>query len=124
MLRTAPELVTSRRVISGTLEVMAPENLSLLRQGETAHVRGLFRGKPLAHPLVHAGQAPRVGVDTSQVELVAMGSDNGIVAIPITPRACGIGLRSSGARRHRLSWCDRTCGQRRVRAIHWSSHQR
>ncbi|CAN5909385.1 hypothetical protein BH11GEM1_BH11GEM1_09440 [soil metagenome] len=65
------------------LEFMPLEKLSALRPGDTAHVRVLFRGKPLAQPLVHAGRARSAGADTPDSDVTTLGGGDGIVAIPI-----------------------------------------
>ena len=65
------------------LEFMPQENLSALRAGDTAHVRVLFRGMPLARAFVHAGRASTAAGDTPEADLTPMASDDGIVAIPL-----------------------------------------
>lgn len=66
------------------LEFMPQETLSALRPGDTAHVRVLFRGRPLARPSVHAGRATTAAGDIPEADLTTMGSDDGIVAIPLS----------------------------------------
>ncbi len=65
------------------LEFIPLEKVSALRPGDTAHVRVLFRGKPLAQPLVHAGRARVAGAEAPDSGVTTMGRDDGIVAIPI-----------------------------------------
>ncbi len=72
------------RAAGHALEFMPRENLSALRPGDTAHVRVLFRGKPLAHALVHAGRASTGEGDTPEGDASITGSDDGVVAIPIS----------------------------------------
>jgi uncharacterized GH25 family protein/ketosteroid isomerase-like protein len=73
-----------RRAAGHALEFMPQEDFSALHPGDTAHVRVLFRGKPLAHPLVHSGRATIAEGDAPEADMATMGNDDGIVAIPLS----------------------------------------